>query len=79
MAQLVEYASDSGVHCMAVSPDNKDLYSADDTGNAIWTHAVQPNGSLKYIGKHILFSAYHKHITDSLLHFIFIKYTILFP
>lgn len=32
----------SGVHGAALSPDSQYLYSADDTGNTLWTHAVDP-------------------------------------
>jgi carboxy-cis,cis-muconate cyclase len=30
----------SGVHGVALSPDSQLLYSADDTGNTLWTHSV---------------------------------------
>ncbi|KAL1861647.1 hypothetical protein Daus18300_008763 [Diaporthe australafricana] len=30
----------SGVHGAALSPESRYLYSADDTGNTLWTHAV---------------------------------------
>ncbi|OMP89293.1 Carboxy-cis,cis-muconate cyclase [Diplodia seriata] len=41
VAQNVSYTTGtSGVHGMALSPDGRFLYSADDSGNAVWTHAV---------------------------------------
>ncbi|KAF2646077.1 3-carboxy-cis,cis-mucoante lactonizing enzyme [Massarina eburnea CBS 473.64] len=33
------YNSTSGVHGVDVSPDNDFVYSADDMGNAVWTHS----------------------------------------
>lgn len=30
----------SGVHGVALSPDSRYLYSADDTGNTLWTHTI---------------------------------------
>ena len=34
------YDSSAGVHGLALSSDNKFLYSADDIGNAVWVHSV---------------------------------------
>lgn len=34
------YDSSAGVHGLALSSDNKFLYSADDMGNAVWVHSV---------------------------------------
>lgn len=34
------FANVSGVHGAALSPDSCYLYSADDTGNTLWTHSV---------------------------------------
>lgn len=34
------FADVSGVHGVALSPDSQYLYSADDTGNTLWTHEV---------------------------------------
>ncbi|KAK2604136.1 hypothetical protein N8I77_007091 [Diaporthe amygdali] len=36
------FVNKSGVHGAALSPDSRYLYSADDTGNTLWTHAVDP-------------------------------------
>jgi carboxy-cis,cis-muconate cyclase len=49
--QSLEYASGSGVHGLALSPDQRYLYSADDNGNAVWTHEVKADGTLTYVGK----------------------------
>jgi carboxy-cis,cis-muconate cyclase len=38
--QNYTYKSTSGVHGMALDSTNSFLYSADDTGNALWTHSV---------------------------------------
>ena len=40
--QAVNYGPGSGVHGLAVSPNNAVLYSADDSGNAVWTHLIHP-------------------------------------
>ncbi|KAL1616532.1 hypothetical protein SLS56_011370 [Neofusicoccum ribis] len=40
VAQNISYGTDSGVHGLAMSPDGAFVYSADDSGNAVWTHAV---------------------------------------
>lgn len=40
----------SGVHGAALSPDSQLLYSADDTGNTLWTHAVdRATGEVTYL------------------------------
>lgn len=39
------YNSTSGVHGLDVSPDDAFVYSADDTGNAVWTHSYDSNTS----------------------------------
>lgn len=40
----------SGVHGAALSPDSRYLYSADDTGNTLWTHAVDSvTGKVTYL------------------------------
>ncbi|KAL5315402.1 hypothetical protein ACEPPN_016269 [Leptodophora sp. 'Broadleaf-Isolate-01'] len=36
----ITYNSDAGVHGLALSSDNKFVYSADDMGNAVWVHSV---------------------------------------
>ncbi|KAE8152369.1 hypothetical protein BDV25DRAFT_170509 [Aspergillus avenaceus] len=35
----ITYDSNAGVHGLALSADNKFIYSADDKGNAIWVHS----------------------------------------
>ncbi|OCL08034.1 3-carboxy-cis,cis-mucoante lactonizing enzyme [Glonium stellatum] len=46
------YSTSSGVHGLALSPDQRFLYSADDSGNAVWTHRVnQTTGALTYVAK----------------------------
>lgn len=38
--QNFTYFSSSAVHGSAFSPDSKFLYSADDSGNTLWTHSI---------------------------------------
>ena len=40
MIQAFDYGPGSGIHGLALSPSGETIYSADDTGNAIWTHRV---------------------------------------
>jgi carboxy-cis,cis-muconate cyclase len=40
--QNYTYFNSSGVHGTALSPDSGFLYSADDTGNTLWTHSIDP-------------------------------------
>ncbi|KAH9889669.1 hypothetical protein F4778DRAFT_773283 [Xylariomycetidae sp. FL2044] len=48
--QNFTYASGSGVHGTALSPDSRFLYSADDGGNAIWTHSIDAaTGAVAYV------------------------------
>ncbi|KAI9740616.1 MAG: hypothetical protein M1834_005197 [Cirrosporium novae-zelandiae] len=50
--QNYTYTSTSGVHGLALSPNSKYLYSADDSGNAIWTHRVNnETGTLTFLSK----------------------------
>lgn len=50
--QNYSYANNSGIHGLALSPNGKYLYSADDSGNAIWTHAVnETTGKLKVLNR----------------------------
>ncbi|CAK4033591.1 Carboxy-cis,cis-muconate cyclase [Lecanosticta acicola] len=42
VVQSYNYSNDSAVHGLAIGADGSFLYSADDTGNKIWTHAVDP-------------------------------------
>ncbi|CAG8948758.1 hypothetical protein HYFRA_00001879 [Hymenoscyphus fraxineus] len=37
------YRPSSGIHGMALNKNNTFLYSADDTGNFVWTHSVDPS------------------------------------
>ncbi|KAI0106600.1 Lactonase, 7-bladed beta-propeller-domain-containing protein [Hypoxylon sp. NC0597] len=47
--QGYEYADGSAVHGVSFSNDSQYLYSADDGGNAIWVHSINPSdGSLEY-------------------------------
>ncbi len=41
--QNYTYSSSSGVHGVALNPDSRFLYSADDSGNALWTHSIDPS------------------------------------
>jgi len=48
--QNFTYTSASAVHGMAFAPNSTYLYSADDSGNALWTHAVAPStGQVTYV------------------------------
>ncbi|KAJ5540410.1 hypothetical protein N7494_005486 [Penicillium frequentans] len=50
--QAFDYGPSSGVHGLALGPGSEVLYSADDSGNAIWTHTVNPkNGQLQYLDR----------------------------
>ncbi|KAH6664414.1 putative carboxy-cis,cis-muconate cyclase [Halenospora varia] len=40
IVQNYTYGTTSGVHGMAMNANGSVLYSADDTGNALWTHSV---------------------------------------
>jgi carboxy-cis,cis-muconate cyclase len=35
----ITYGSDSGIHGLALSSDNRFIYSGDDMGGSIWTHS----------------------------------------
>ncbi|KAF4345849.1 carboxy-cis cis-muconate cyclase [Fusarium beomiforme] len=44
------YNSKAAVHGLALSPDEDFVYSADDTGNAIWVHSYdRPSGVIKEV------------------------------
>ena len=46
------YSTSSGVHGLALSLDQQFLYSADDSGNTVWTHRInQTTGPLTYFAK----------------------------
>ncbi|KAF8866949.1 carboxy-cis,cis-muconate cyclase [Acephala macrosclerotiorum] len=50
LIQNYTYKSTSGVHGMAMNTANSFLYSADDTGNTLWTHSVDnTTGELTYV------------------------------
>ncbi|CZR56947.1 related to carboxy-cis,cis-muconate cyclase [Phialocephala subalpina] len=50
LIQNYTYKSTSGVHGMALNAENSFLYSADDTGNTLWTHSVnKTTGELTYV------------------------------
>lgn len=50
--QAFDYGPGSGVHGLALGPGNGILYSADDSGNAIWTHSVDPKtGQLEFLDR----------------------------
>ena len=51
VSQLLKYGATAGVHGQAISADHRFLYSADDTGNTLWTHAIEANGTLTNVGK----------------------------
>ncbi|KAF1993970.1 3-carboxy-cis,cis-mucoante lactonizing enzyme [Amniculicola lignicola CBS 123094] len=40
------YGNDSSVHGLALHPSGNFLYAADLNGDAMWTHALSPNGSI---------------------------------
>lgn len=45
--QNYTYGSESAVHGMAISSDGSYLFSADDSGNQLWTHKInRPSGNL---------------------------------
>ncbi|OCL01207.1 putative carboxy-cis,cis-muconate cyclase, partial [Glonium stellatum] len=43
------YSEESGVHGLALSPNGRFLYSADLSGNAIWTHDVDVTGEVDFL------------------------------
>jgi carboxy-cis,cis-muconate cyclase len=48
--QNYTYSPTSGVHGLAFNPDYSFLYSADDSGNAVWTHSVDEiSGKLEFV------------------------------
>ncbi|EFX04833.1 polyketide synthase [Grosmannia clavigera kw1407] len=49
--QNFTYASGSGVHGLALAPSGPFLYSADDSGNQIWTHHIDNStGAVSVVG-----------------------------
>ena len=52
IVQNFTYERDSGVHGVALSPDSQFLYSADTSGNAIWTHSIsRDDGAVKFVAR----------------------------
>lgn len=52
LIQSYNYSSSSGVHGLAFSPDQKYLYSADDSANSLWAHSIDPtSGKLVQVAK----------------------------
>lgn len=50
IVQNYTYGATSGVHGMAMNKNNSFLYSADDTGNTLWTHSVDvKTGEVKLV------------------------------
>lgn len=50
LIQNYTYKSTSAVHGMAMNSANSILYSADDSGNTLWTHSVDnTTGELTYV------------------------------
>lgn len=44
----VDYDADAGVHGLALSPDGKFVYSADDMGSKVWVHSYDGDTALNY-------------------------------
>lgn len=52
IAQNYSYSAESGISAMALSPNARFLYSADFSGDAIWTHSVDEDyGTLSYLDR----------------------------
>ena len=52
VVQNFTYERTSGVHGVAFSPDSRFLYSADTSGNAIWTHEInRDDGAVKLVAR----------------------------
>lgn len=50
--QAFDYGPGSGVHGLAFSPSGEMLYSADDTGNAVWAHRVDSRtGEMHFVDR----------------------------
>jgi len=45
-----KYSNNSGVHGLAFGPEGDRLYSADLSGDGIWTHSVGNDGKVTAIG-----------------------------
>jgi carboxy-cis,cis-muconate cyclase len=50
LVQAYKYRDGSSIKGLALDPDNKYLYSADETGNGIWTHLINDQGTLNQVG-----------------------------
>ena len=51
VVQNFTYERGSGVHGVAFSPGSRFLYSADTSGNALWTHAINRNGAVEFVSR----------------------------
>ena len=49
--QNYPYAPETGIHGMVFDPSETYLYSADLTGNAIWTHRKRTNGTVELVSR----------------------------
>lgn len=49
VVQNVPFASNSRVSGMTLDPENRFLYSADESANGIWTHSVDESGKLTQV------------------------------
>lgn len=50
--QSFDYGIGSGVHGLAFGPDNDVLYSADDSGNSLWTHSINSEtGQVEFVDR----------------------------
>lgn len=44
----ITYDSSAGIHGLAISPDSKYIYSADDMGQRVWSHSYDGSTTLNY-------------------------------
>ena len=50
--QSFDYEIGSGVHGLALGPNNDILYSADDSGNSLWTHSINSDtGQVEFLDR----------------------------
>ncbi|KAE8444559.1 hypothetical protein EG329_014483 [Mollisiaceae sp. DMI_Dod_QoI] len=52
MTQSWKYAAKSGTHGLAFGPNDEVLYSADLSGDAVWTHKVHSSGSVEAVSSY---------------------------
>jgi carboxy-cis,cis-muconate cyclase len=50
LAQAFKYRDGSSIKGLALDPDNKYLYSADEANNGIWSHLVNDQGTVNQVG-----------------------------